>query len=109
MNDDRMRRGPRGNISVLATADRMLRADGLHRLSLCAVARGTGIASNAVCTYVATTADSRNALGDGFLIGRDLGLLRTGASQEALRCFVEHVPQAFAQSSCHVQMLASPP
>jgi AcrR family transcriptional regulator len=112
MNSDRARRGPRGDISragILTAADRVLRAEGLSGLSLRAVAREAGITPNAVYTYVASMAELRNALGDDFLIGLDLRLLRCEAPREALQRFLEHVLQVFAQSPHHVAILASQP
>lgn len=90
-------------------ADQVLRADGLSGLSLRAVARQAGVTPNAVYTYTASMAELRNALGDDFLAGLDLGLLRTDAPREALGHFLAHVLQVFAQSPHHVAILASQP
>lgn len=110
MEEQRRRRGPRGDLTrtaVITAADRVLRAEGLAGLSLRAVAREAGIAPNAVYTYVASMADLRNALGDAFLARLDLGLLTSGVPEEALRRFLDHVLPAFAQSPPHVAILAS--
>lgn len=85
----------------------MLRAGGLDGLSLRAVAGEAGVAPNAVYTYVASMADLRNALGDAFLTGLDLGLLRSGDPQVSLHRFLDHVLQVFGQSPPHVEILAS--
>lgn len=110
MEEHQRRRGPRGDVSragIVAAAERVLRAGGLAELSLRSVAREAGITPNAVYTYVASMADLRNELGDAFLAGLDLGLLRSGTPAEALRRFLDHVLLTFTQSPHHVQILAS--
>ncbi|MFD6098375.1 TetR/AcrR family transcriptional regulator [Nocardiopsis flavescens] len=110
MTKKQRRRGPRGDISapdLLAAAERVLRGGGLAALTLRAVAREADVTPTALYTYFDDMADLRHRLGDAFLAGLDLALLREREPEEGLRLFLHHVLAVFRSSPGHVELLAA--
>lgn len=69
--------------------------------------REAGVTPTVLYTYFEDMGELRNRLGDSFLGGLDLSLLRNGTPPEGLRTFVRHVLDTFNESPEHAALLAA--